>query len=109
MLLEKGYPYKHKSERYDFGLNHEVDNLLLFLNSPNFQAGMAYCSNSPVNFEKILLLKLKENISSRTKTIEILKYFLPRLLFDGLQKPAYLYEKAESLFQEILNKKFSYT
>ena len=105
MLLEKGYPYKHKSE--NFGLNHEVDNLLLFLNSTNFQAGMAYCSISPLNFEKILLLKLKENFSSRTKTIKNLKYFLPELLFDGLRKPAYLYEKADSLLQEILNKKNS--
>lgn len=105
VLLEKGYPYKHKSE--NFGLNHEVDNLLLFLNSANFQAGMVHCSISPINFEKILRLKLKENIYSRTKTIKSLKYFLPELLFDELQKPTYLYEKSDSLFQEILNKKNS--
>ena len=68
---------------------------------------MVHCSISPINFEKILRLKLKENIYSRTKTIKSLKYFLPELLFDELQKPTYLYEKSDSLFQEILNKKNS--
>jgi hypothetical protein len=32
---------------------------------------------------------------------------LPELLFDGSQKPTYLYEKADSLSQDILNKKNS--